>query len=221
MDKNINVDREELFEKYKGLIYSIAKRFYGRGTDFEELFQIGCVGFLKAVNGFDESFNTQFSTYAVPFITGELKKHFRDDGRIKVSRSIKSIYIRACKVKDDYIKKHGFEPTVSYIAEKIGENIENVAEAFLAAAPISSIYEEDGSLKNSVLKIETSQESLCEKLSLKQALDKLSPKLYEVIEKRYFSHMTQSQTAEILGTNQVQISRLEKKALLYLLGELK
>lgn len=211
---NLKECKEQLFESHKGLIISIAKRFSGRGVGMDELFQIGCVGFLKAADGYDESFGTKFSTYAVPFIAGEIKKFFRDDGQIKVSRSVKSLYIKICVVKESYIKKHGREPQVSEISEQLGVGDEDIWQAMLSMSPVCSIYNEDGAVCDAVLKIEENvSESICEKLSLDTALKALPPLLYQVVEKRYFMHMTQSQVAEILNTSQVQISRFEKKAL--------
>lgn len=221
MDKNKEFDRKALFEKYKGLIYSIAKRFCGRGEDIFELFQIGCVGFLKAVNGFDESFNTQFSTYAVPYIAGEIKRHFRDGGQIKVSRNLKRIYIKSNEVKERYVKQYGCEPSVSYIAEKTGEKAEDVAQAFLALMPVSSIYDDDGKIRGEVMEKQTGfAESVCEKLSVEQAMKRLQTNLFEVIEKRYFQHMTQGEIAKQMNTSQAQVSRMEKKALSILRAEL-
>ena len=219
--KTKKIDRSELFEQHKGLIYGIARKFLGRGMDLEELFLIGFVGFLKAVNGFDESFNTKFSTYAVPYIAGEIKRSFRDGGQIKVSRLTKSLYIKICRQKDKFIKEYGTEPTVNQLAESLGEKKEDIAQAILAATPVSSIYDDEGKINPAVLKIEAvTQENICEKLSLSQALLNMPANLYDVIEKRYFKHMTQAQVAGLIGTNQVQVSRLEKKALAFLRNEL-
>lgn len=213
----MNGREEKLFEKYKGLIISIAKRFGGRGVSMEELFQIGCVGFLKAVNGFDKNFGTQFSTYAVPYITGEIKRFFRDNGQIKVSRAVKSLYIKICAVRDRYVKEFGDEPSVTKIAELLGEDRESVASAILAGASVSSIYGEDGKINEEILKIGSEEQSeICERITLNEAINSLSPKLKNIIEKRYFLQMTQAQIAEEMNTSQVQISRLEKKAIMML-----
>ena len=217
----MNDNKEMLFEKYKGLILSIAKRFCGRGVSMAELFQIGCVGFLKAAEGFDPSFGTQFSTYAVPYITGELRRFFRDDGQVKVSRTIKTLYMKICAFREKYIKEYGDEPSVAVIADILDTDCESVASAILAGSSVSSIYDENGKINESVLKMESGdQNEICEKISLNEAMTSLSPRLREIIEKRYFMHMTQSQIAEEIGTSQVQVSRLEKKALTQLRKEL-
>lgn len=211
---NTKTLNEQLFESHKGLIISIAKRFTGRGVSMEELFQIGCVGFLKAAEGFDFDYGTKFSTYAVPFITGELKRFFRDDGQIKVSRSIKTLYIKICAVRDSYIKNNGKEPCVSELAKLLETDEESISQAMLCANAVSSIYGEDGKISPAVLKIEdTGPDSICDRISLGEAMDSLSPKLRSVVEKRFFMHMTQAQVAKELDTSQVQVSRFEKKAL--------
>ncbi len=214
-------EKEALFNAHKGLILSIAKRFSGRGVSIEELFQIGCVGFLKATAGYEKNYGTKLSTYAVPFIMGEIKKFFRDDGQIKVSRSVKTLYLKICAVKDGYIKQYGTEPDVSYIAQIQKVSPEDVWQALLSMSHVSSIYDEDGRVTDTVLKVsDNSQENICDRISIEEALKKLPPMLLAVIQKRYFLNMTQSQTAKILNTNQVQISRLEKKAIALLKGML-
>ncbi len=205
---------ELLFEQYKGLIISIAKRFIGRGVGMDDLFQIGCVGFLKAAEGFDESFGTQFSTYAVPYITGELKRFFRDNGQVKVSRSIASLNIKICAVRDRYVKEFGDEPSVGEISEILKEDRENVASAILAGASVLSIYDSDGKINDEILKIASEEQSeICDRLSLSDAINSLAPNLKNIIIKRYFKQMTQTQIADELNLSQVQISRLEKKAI--------
>ena len=214
-------EKEDLFNSHKGLILSIAKRFSGRGVSIEELFQIGCVGFLKAVDGYETNYGTKLSTYAVPFIMGEIKKFFRDDGQIKVSRSVKTLYLKICAIKDSYIKQYGAEPEMSYIAQMLDVKTEDVWQAVLSMSQVTSIYDEDGKVCDSVLKVlDNSQENICDRISIKNALEKLPPNLFEVIKKRYFLNMTQNQVAKTLNTNQVQVSRLEKKAILALKGML-
>ena len=212
-------ETEDLFNAHKGLILSIVKRFTGRGVSTEELFQIGCVGFLKAARGYKKEYGTKLSTYAVPFIMGEIKKFFRDDGQIKVSRSVKALYLKICTVKEAYIKQFGTEPDVLYIAEKLDVSPEDVWQAVLSMSGVASIYDEDGKVTDSVLKVlDNSQENICDRISIEEALKKLPPLLFDVIQKRYFLNMTQSQVAKILNTGQVQISRLEKRAVLILKG---
>lgn len=214
MNKILNEKKELLFESHRGLILSIAKRFLGRGVSMEELFQIGCVGFLKAEAGYDKNFGTKLSTYAVPFIIGEIKRFLRDDGQIKVSRSVKSLYFKICGVRDKHIKDHGKEPQISQIAEELGVDMESVSQALLAQSQVFSIYDESGKVNDSVFNIkEDSSEDICDKISLEQAIKKLPEMFYQVIEKRYFMNMSQVQVAKEMGTSQVQISRFEKKAI--------
>lgn len=214
MDKILTEEKEKLFESHRGLILSIAKRFSGRGVGMDELFQIGCVGFLKAAEGFDKNFGTKFSTYAVPFIVGEIKKFFRDDGQVKVSRSVKSLYFKICSVREGYVKKHGSEPQISEIADELGIDRESVTQALLSQSQVFSIYDESGKINDSVLMAaDEPAEDICDKISIHQAIKRLPPHLMFVVEKRYFMHMTQSSVAEALDTSQVQVSRFEKKAL--------
>lgn len=208
--------KETLITENSGLIWSVAKRFIGRGADADDLYQLGCVGFLKAVDGFDLAFGTQFSTYAVPKIAGEIRRFLRDDGAVKVSRGIKE---RAASIKiarNQLINAMGREPTIQEIAMQTGFTPEDIAIAENATASIESIQQEngeDGFTLENVLSNTESEEVLLEKLSLHQAIEKLPERESTVIHLRYFHGLTQERVSKVLQVSQVQISRIEKKAL--------
>ncbi len=208
--------REELVTENTGLIWSVAKRFTGRGTETEDLYQLGCLGFLKAIDGFDLEFGTQFSTYAVPKIAGEIRRFLRDDGSVKVSRSIKERAATVKNVRHQLMNAFGREPTIQEIANQTGFSVEEIAVAESATANVESIHQtigEDGfSLENILTNTET-EEAMLEKVSLRQAISTLPEREATVINLRYFHGLTQDRTSKILQVSQVQISRLEKKAL--------
>ena len=207
---------EQLVRENSGLIWSIARRFTGRGTDMDDLYQLGCVGFLKAVDGFDTDYRTMFSTYAVPKITGEIRRFLRDDGTVKVSRTIKeqaaSIRMACGKLTHEL----GREPTVSEISERTGFTSEEIAIAQAATAATESIQRESGddgfSLEN-ILTDTESEETLVERISLRQAIEKLPEREALVIKLRFFHGLTQDRVSKVLDVSQVQVSRIEKKAL--------
>ncbi len=207
---------ERLLTENSGLIWSVAKRFIGRGTDTDDLFQLGCLGFLKAVEGFDPEYGTMFSTYAVPKIAGEIRRFLRDDGTIKVSRTLKEQSATIKAVRSQLTHKLGREPTVNEISEQIGISPEEIAVAETATAATESIQRENGddgfSLEN-VLSDTESEELLVEKISLRQAIDKLPERECLVIKLRYFHGLTQERVSKVLNVSQVQVSRIEKKAL--------
>lgn len=211
--------KEELVEENAGLIWSVVKRFLGRGTEAEDLYQLGCLGLLKAVDGFDLEYGTQFSTYAVPKISGEIRRFLRDDGAVKVSRAIKeqSFAIRNARVQ--LTSSLGREPTIRELCDSTGYTPEEIAYAETATASTESIYAQTGeegfSLEN-ILTDTQSEETLLEKISLSQAIDRLPERESLVIKLRYFHAMTQERTAKVLGVSQVQVSRIEKKALIIL-----
>ena len=202
-----------------GLIWSVAKRFMGRGTEADDLYQLGCLGFLKAVNGFDLEYGTQFSTYAVPKIAGEIRRFLRDDGAVKVSRTIKEQAVTIRTVRNALMLSLGREPTVSEISDKTGLTAEEIAIAENATAATESIQRETGedgfSLEN-VLTDTESEERMLEKISLRQAIDRLPEREAMVIRLRYYHGLTQDRAAKIMAISQVQISRIEKKALIAL-----
>ena len=208
--------QEELVEANTGLIWSVAKRFMGRGTETEDLYQLGCLGFLKAVEGFDLAYGTQFSTYAVPKIAGEIRRFLRDDGAVKVSRGIKERAAAIKTTRNQLVHALGREPTILEISRQTGFSPEEIAVAETATAAIESIQQEtgeDGFSLESVLSDTQTEEQLVERLSLKQAIGALPEREALVIQLRYFHGLTQDRVARVLSVSQVQVSRIEKKAL--------
>lgn len=210
---------QQLVQENSGLIWSVAKRFVGRGTDLDDLFQLGCVGFLKAMEGFDLNYGTQFSTYAVPKIAGEIRRFLRDDGTIKVSRGIKE---RAATIKQARSKltvSLDREPTLSEISEMTGFTPEEIATADMATSAVESMQQEtgeDGFCLENILTDTESEDQMLEKIALKQAIEKLPERESMVIHLRYFHGLTQERTSQVLSVSQVQVSRIEKKALQHL-----
>lgn len=208
--------KELLVTENSGLIWSVARRFIGRGTEPDDLYQLGCVGFLKAVDGFDLQFGTQFSTYAVPKIAGEIRRFLRDDGAIKVSRSIKEQATTIRMARNLLTVQLGREPSILEIAEKTGFTSEEIAIAETAVSATESIHKEsgeDGFTLENVLTDTESEERIVEKISLRQAVDKLPERERMVIQLRYFHGLTQERVAKVLQVSQVQVSRIEKKSL--------
>ena len=210
---------ERLITENAGLIWSIARRFTGRGTELEDLYQLGCLGFLKAVEGFDPDYGTQFSTYAVPKISGEIRRFLRDDGAVKVSRSIKEQATAIRQTRGHLLQALGREPTVMEISRQTGFTPEEIAIAENATAATESIQRETGEEGFSLEQILTdteSEERMVERISLMQAIDRLGEREAMVIRLRYFHALTQQQVAKVLEVSQVQVSRIEKKALSHL-----
>ena len=208
--------KEELVEANTGLIWSVAKRFMGRGTETEDLYQLGCLGFLKAVEGFDLAYGTQFSTYAVPKIAGEIRRFLRDDGAVKVSRGIKERAAAIKTTRNQLVHALGREPTILEISRQTGFSPEEIAMAETATAAIESIQQEtgeEGFSLESVLSDTQTEEQLVERLSLKQAIGALPEREALVIQLRYYHGLTQDRVARVLSVSQVQVSRIEKKAL--------
>lgn len=207
---------EALITENSGLIWSVARRFIGRGVEADDLYQLGCLGFLKAVEGFDLNFGTQFSTYAVPKIAGEIRRFLRDDGTIKVSRSLKEQAAVIKATRNHLTSALGREPTVMEISRQTGLSPEEIALAETATASTESIQRETGeegfSLED-VLTDTESEEKLVEKISLRQAIEKLPERERMVIQLRYFHGLTQERVSKVLSVSQVQVSRIEKKAL--------
>lgn len=211
--------QEALVEENSGLIWSVARRFIGRGTETEDLYQLGCIGFLKAVDGFDLEFGTQFSTYAVPKIAGEIRRFLRDDGAIKVSRTLKEQAACIKSMRNHLTSALGREPTIAEIAKQTGYTPEEIAIAETATAGTESIHRELGeegfSLENILTDTET-EEKLVEKIALRQAVERLAERERMVIQLRYFHGLTQERVSRVLAVSQVQVSRIEKKALSHL-----
>ena len=207
---------EKLVQDNSGLIWSVARRFIGRGTEAEDLYQLGCLGFLKAVEGFDSEFGTQFSTYAVPKISGEIRRFLRDDGAVKVSRGIKEKAATIKMARNTLTQALGREPTIQEISRQTGFSPEEIALAESATAAIGSIQQdagEDGFCLENILTDTESEERLVERIALRQAVDVLPEREKMVIKLRYFHGLTQQRVAKVLDVSQVQISRIEKKAL--------
>jgi RNA polymerase sporulation-specific sigma factor len=207
---------EALVEENTGLIWSVAKRFLGRGTEAEDLYQLGCLGFLKAVEGFDLAYGTQFSTYAVPKIAGEIRRFLRDDGAIKVSRSLKEQSATIKATRNRLTQALGREPTVLEISRQTGFTPEEIAMAETATAATESIQRETGdegfTLEN-ILTDTESEEKMLERIALRQAISRLPEREGLVIRLRYFHSLTQERVSRVLQVSQVQVSRIEKKAL--------
>lgn len=210
---------ETLINENSGLIWSVARRFIGRGTETDDLYQLGCLGFLKAVEGFNLEFGTQFSTYAVPKIAGEIRRFLRDDGAIKVSRTLKEQAASIKSMRNHLTTALGREPTIQEIARQTGFTPEEIALAETATAATESINRELGeegfSLEN-VLTDTESEEKLLERIALRQAIDRLPEREGLVIKLRYFHGLTQERVSQVLDVSQVQVSRIEKKALSHL-----
>lgn len=207
---------ETLVVENSGLIWSVARRFLGRGTEADDLYQLGCLGFLKAVEGFDLNFGTQFSTYAVPKIAGEIRRFLRDDGAVKVSRGIKERAATIKTTRNRLMHALGREPTVQEIANQTGLTVEEIATAETATACVESMQQEtgeDGFSLESILSDTESEDSLLEKISLRQGIEKLPEREALVIKLRYFHGLTQERVSRVLKVSQVQVSRIEKKAL--------
>jgi RNA polymerase sporulation-specific sigma factor len=208
--------QEQLVTENAGLIWSVARRFLGRGAEADDLYQLGCLGFLKAVEGFDLEFGTQFSTYAVPKIAGEIRRFLRDDGTVKVSRTIKEQAATIKSTRNRLSNALGREPTIQEISRQTGFTPEEIALAETATAATESIQRETGedgfSLEN-ILTDTESEETMVERVALYQAIEKLPEREAVVIKMRYFHGMTQQRVAAVLEVSQVQVSRIEKKAL--------
>ena len=213
--------KEQLVGDNLGLVHHIVNRFIGRGVDTEDLFQIGSIGLLKAIDNFDMQYGVQFSTYAVPMIQGEIKRFMRDDGMIKVSRSIKENSYKINKAVNEFVQKYGREPTVLELCEKTGLLKDDIVMALEATTEVESIYKttsnQDGNEQFLVDKLvgeKEEQEKVVNKVMLKQLLDTLSDTEKKLLQMRYYEDKTQVQVAMELGISQVQVSRLEKKILM-------
>lgn len=206
--------REQAVKDNIGLVHACAVRFRGKGIEYDDLYQAGCVGLIKAVDGFDPSLGYRFSTYAVPVIMGEIKRIFRDSGSVKVSRTLRELSLKIGKVSDEFIKTNGREPTVSEIAQCLGSSEETVAEAIGANTPPISltVVDENGQAETDI-PVPSHDGKIIEIMSLHTELNKLHPSDRKLIELRFFRHMTQTAAARQLGMTQVQVSRREKKIL--------
>jgi RNA polymerase sporulation-specific sigma factor len=207
-------ERERKITDNMGLVHSCCHRFKGRGVDYDDLFQAGCIGLIKAVDNFDEGRGVCFSTYAVPSILGEIRRIFRDGGTVKISRSIKELAIRVKSLADRLQSENGCEPPLSELAERLGVSSAEVAEALCAAQPTVSLTVSDDEREGFIdLPCEDASNMLCESLALDDVVSTLDERDRSIIKLRYFATQTQNQTARQLGMTQVQVSRREKKIL--------
>jgi len=221
--KNGNKDAmTKLIEDNNGLIWSIVRRFNGRGYDIEDLYQIGTIGFIKAIQRFDTSFEVRLSTYAVPYILGEIKRYIRDDGPIKVSRSIKELNVKILELQREFLHKYGRDISLEEISKELKISKEEIAMALDSARPVDSI--EDAKYKDnktdktvSILEqISTGKDEETEitnRITIKNLINELNDKEKEIILLRYYKQKTQMQVSKILGITQVQVSRIERKVL--------
>lgn len=212
--------RDQLVMDNVGLIWSIVRRFSGRGYEMEDLFQIGSIGLIKAIDKFDTGFEVKFSTYAVPMITGEIKRFLRDDGMIKVSRSIKELGFKVRAAREEMTYSLGREPTIEEIAARLETSREEVAASMEAGAEVESLYRPTGTgddntmfLMDRLEEENNDHEELLNRMVLKELMEDLSDEQREIIVRRYFYNQTQTQIAGELGISQVQVSRLEKRIL--------
>ena len=210
---------ERLLLDNSGLIWSVARRYYGRGVDPEDLYQLGCLGFLKAVRGFDLSYGTQFSTYAVPKIAGEIRRFLRDDGAVKVSRGIKERAAALRQSRLELSQRLGRDPTLAELAAATGLEPEDIAAADTATLSVASLQSESGEegfTLESVLGTEGIEDDLVERLTLRQAIDTLPERERAVILLRFYKNLTQDRVSRVLGVSQVQVSRIERRAAAHL-----
>ena len=215
-----NEAMENLIKNNQGLIWNIVKRFSGRNYEIEDLYQIGCLGFIKAIRRFDTNFEVQVSTYAVPYILGEIKKYIRDDGIVKVSRSVKELGIKVKQLQNEYLKKHKEEISIQEIAKELNVDKEEVIFAIEAQRPVESIYqEEQGDEKNKrelISKIpsnDNQENNIVNNMALAQIIENLDSRERQIIILRFYRDKTQTQVGKMLGISQVQVSRIEKNVL--------
>ena len=214
---------EQILLENNGLIWSVVRRYYGRGAEPDDLYQLGCLGFLKAIQGFDSEFGTQFSTYAVPKIAGEIRRFLRDDGPVKVSRGLKERGTAIRAARGRLAAELGREPTLSELAETTGLSPEDIAAAETATEPVVSLQAETGTeglTLEGLLTTGNQEEGMVERLTLRSAIAGLPERERQVLLLRYYKGLTQTNTARVLGVSQVQVSRLERRALEKLRREL-
>lgn len=212
-----NINREKLINENYGIVHACANRFKGKGIEYDDLYQNGCVGLIKAADGFDESRGFAFSTYAVPVILGEIKKLFRDGGAIKVSRSIREKNMKIQQVREQFVKKNMREPTVNELAQIMSMECEEVVQVLGASQVVLSLTPCDDENESSQLDIAVDYEDeMFDTISLHEVIDKLDENDRKLVVMRYFKGMTQSKTASYLGVSQVQVSRREKNILMKL-----
>ena len=208
-------ERDERITENLGLVHACCRRFAGRGVEYDDLYQAGCVGLVKAVDRFDASRGLMLSTYAVPVILGEIRRLFREGGSVKVSRPLKELAVKAARLSDEMAKQLGRAPQISELARQLGVSEEETAQALCSAQPaVSLTAEEDGESVQTDIPCEDGQDALCESIALHTVVNRLPEQDRRLIRLRYFEERTQTQTAQALGMTQVQVSRREKAILL-------
>ena len=211
------IDRDRFIEENLGLVHSLCRRFAGRGIEYDDLYQAGCIGLIKATDAFDEQRGLCFSTYAVPVIMGEIRRLFRDGGAVKVSRSVKELGLKINREKQIMEQKLCREPTVSELAERLGVSPEEITEAMCAAQPtVSLTRDDDGETSETDLPTVSTEDEISDRLLLDAAFEKLDETEKRIVTYRYYEYLTQNKTAELMNMTQVQVSRAEKKILLKL-----
>ena len=215
-------DMTRLIEENNGLIWSIVRRFNGRGYDIEDLYQIGCIGFIKAIQRFDTSFEVRLSTYAVPYILGEIKRYIRDDGPIKVSRSIKELNIKILELQKEYFRKYGRDIKLEEISKELRISKEEITMALDSSKPVDSIEnakytdnktDKTVSILDQISTGKDEQTEIANRITIKNLISELNDNEKEIILLRYYKQKTQMQVSRILGSTQVQVSRIERKVL--------
>lgn len=213
--------KEQLVTDNLGLVWSVARRYMGRGYELEDLYQIGCIGLIKCIDKFDLSYDVKFSTYAVPMISGEIKRFLRDDGLIKVSRSLKEVAYKVCKAREEIISKTGVEPRLEELSQLLSIDMEEIVASMEANVSVESIhktiYENDGNticLADKIADDKDENEKVLNHMVLDNLMEQLNPMEQRIIKLRYYENQTQTEIAKVMGISQVQVSRLEKKILL-------
>jgi len=210
---------EKIVKENSGLVWSVVKRFSGRGYEAEDLFQIGSIGLLKCIQKFDMQYDVKFSTYAVPMIMGEIKRFIRDDGMIKVSRPLKELAVKAKYAQDSLASKFGRQPTIHELADEVGAEVEDLVVAMEAGMEVESLYstihQGDGNPIYLIDKLDQNDDgaSMVDSIAIKQIISKLNPNERQIIMLRYFQDKTQMEIAKEIGVSQVQVSRIERRVL--------
>lgn len=217
----MTAEQDKLVTENFGLVHACARRYMGRGIDYDDLYQSGCEGLVKAAAGFDSSRNIRFSTYAVPAILGEIRRLFRDGGSVRVSRSIRDLGLKIRRAEAEMRVTLGRDPTVGELAEKLGTDAESIAEAIDASRPVISLTSErDGEEYEEDIPVETFDDAVIDIIALREVIAGLEKLDRDIIQLRYFGGKTQSAAAEMLGMTQVQVSRRERKIILQLRRQL-
>ena len=224
-DGNQNA-KDELVKNNLGLVWSVARRYMGRGYELDDLYQIGCIGLMKCIEKFDLAYDVKFSTYAVPMISGEIKRYLRDDGMIKVSRTLKETAYKVGKVRNEILNKTGIEPGIEDISDILNIDVEEIVASLEACVDVDSInttiYQNEGnsiSLADKIADDKDEQEEVINKMVIKELLSGLKEEESKIIKLRYFENKTQTEIANEIGISQVQVSRMEKKILLKMRNE--